>query len=282
MKVAAHAHGKAGIEAAIRAGVDSIEHGTYGDAETIELFKEHGTYLVPTIIAGKTVAEMAKIPGALHPTVQAKAARIGPLIQDMFRRAYAGGVKIAFGTDSGVSNHGENAREFGYMVEAGMPADRGDSLGDAQRRRSARRRRSRRIDSARPLRRRHRGRRRSADRHHRASARHIRHERRQGRERLLEGSPEPLFLDRPHFLEKFPHLPHLLGVQPEVAITQRLLGPIAVRDRLLDELRHRRLRRGGYGAGVVVGSSVTVLITDVAVLSSRSGARPAVTPGPKI
>jgi imidazolonepropionase-like amidohydrolase len=121
MKVAAHAHGKLGMEAAIRAGVDSIEHGTYLDADTIKLFKQHGTYLVPTIIAGKTVAEMAKKPGALHPSVREKAARIGPLIQDSFRRAYAGGVKIAFGTDSGVSNHGENAREFGYMVEAGMP-----------------------------------------------------------------------------------------------------------------------------------------------------------------
>ncbi len=122
MKVAAHAHGKAGIHAAIRAGVDSIEHGTYGDAESFKLYKERGTYLVPTILAGKTVAEMATIPGHFHPTVQAKAARIGPLIQDMFKQAYAAGVKIAFGTDSGVSNHGENAREFGYMVEAGMPA----------------------------------------------------------------------------------------------------------------------------------------------------------------
>jgi imidazolonepropionase-like amidohydrolase len=122
LKVAAHAHGKAGINAAIRAGVDSIEHGTYADAETFKLFKDHGTYLVPTILAGKTVAEMATIPGHFHPTVQAKAARIGPLIQGMFKQAYAAGVKIAFGTDSGVSNHGENAREFGYMVEAGMPA----------------------------------------------------------------------------------------------------------------------------------------------------------------
>jgi len=122
MKVAAHAHGKAGIHAAIRAGVDSIEHGTYGDAESFTLYKERGTYLVPTILAGKTVAEMATIPGHFHPTVRAKAARIGPLIQDMFKQAYAAGVKIAFGTDSGVSNHGENAREFGYMVEAGMPA----------------------------------------------------------------------------------------------------------------------------------------------------------------
>lgn len=122
MKVAAHAHGKAGIHAAIRAGVDSIEHGTYGDAESFKLYKERGTYLVPTILAGKTVAEMATIPGHFHPTVQAKAAKIGPLIQNMFKQANAAGVKIAFGTDSGVSNHGENAREFGYMVEAGMPA----------------------------------------------------------------------------------------------------------------------------------------------------------------
>ena len=121
IKVAAHAHGKRGMEAAIRAGVDSIEHGTYLDAETIALFKQHGTYLVPTILAGKTVAEMATKPGVLHPSVREKAARIGPLIQDTFRRAYAGGVKIAFGTDSGVSNHGDNAREFAYMVEGGMP-----------------------------------------------------------------------------------------------------------------------------------------------------------------
>jgi imidazolonepropionase-like amidohydrolase len=122
MKVAAHAHGKQGIDAAIRAGVDSIEHGTYADDESFRLFKEKGTYLVPTILAGKTVAEQATIPGHFHPTVQAKAAAIGPLIQGMFRRAYAAGVKVAFGTDSGVSTHGENAREFGYMVEAGMPA----------------------------------------------------------------------------------------------------------------------------------------------------------------
>ena len=121
MKVAAHAHGKRGIESAIRAGVDSIEHGTYLDEETIALFKEHGAYYVPTVLAGKTVEEMAKTPGALHPSVREKAARIGPLIQGAFGRAYKAGVKIAFGTDSGVSAHGQNAREFGYMVEAGMP-----------------------------------------------------------------------------------------------------------------------------------------------------------------
>jgi imidazolonepropionase-like amidohydrolase len=122
LKVAAHAHGKRGMEAAIRAGVDSIEHGTYLDDQTVALFKQHGTWYVPTIIAGKTVEEMAKKPGALHPNVREKAARIGPLIQGAFARAWKGGVKIAFGTDSGVSAHGDNAREFGYMVEAGMPA----------------------------------------------------------------------------------------------------------------------------------------------------------------
>ena len=122
IKVAAHAHGKKGLEAAIRAGVDSIEHGTYLDEQTIALFKQHGTYYVPTVLAGKTVEELAKKPGALHPSVREKAARIGPLIQGAFARAWKGGVKIAFGTDSGVSAHGENAREFGYMVEAGMPA----------------------------------------------------------------------------------------------------------------------------------------------------------------
>jgi imidazolonepropionase-like amidohydrolase len=122
MKVAAHAHGKRGMEAAIRAGVDSIEHGTYLDDETIALFKKHGTYYVPTVLAGKTVEEMAKEPGLLHPSVREKAARIGPLIQGAFGRAWKGGVKIAFGTDSGVSAHGENGREFGYMVDAGMPA----------------------------------------------------------------------------------------------------------------------------------------------------------------
>ena len=121
IKVAAHAHGKRGMEAAIRSGVDSIEHGTYADADTHALFKKHGTYLVPTIIAGKTVAEMAKRPGALHPSVREKAAKVGPLMQAAFGRAWRSGVKIAFGTDSGVSVHGENAREFAYMAEAGMP-----------------------------------------------------------------------------------------------------------------------------------------------------------------
>jgi imidazolonepropionase-like amidohydrolase len=121
-KVAAHAHGVEGIKVAIRAGVASIEHGTYLDDEAIALFKKHGAYLVPTIIAGKTVEAAAKMPGFFPPAIEAKARTIGPLIQNAFGKAYRGGVKIAFGTDAGVFPHGQNAKEFEYMVEAGMPA----------------------------------------------------------------------------------------------------------------------------------------------------------------
>jgi imidazolonepropionase-like amidohydrolase len=120
-KVAAHAHGAEGMKRAVRAGVASIEHGTYMDPETIALMKQHGTYYVPTVIAGKWVEEKSRIPGFFPEVVRKKAAEIGPLIQETFARAYKAGVKIAFGTDSGVSAHGDNAREFGYMVQAGMP-----------------------------------------------------------------------------------------------------------------------------------------------------------------
>jgi len=122
-KVAAHAHGVNGIKAALRAGVDSIEHGTFIDDEAIALFKETGAYLVPTILAGVTVAERAQEEGYYVPAVREKAARVGPLINDAFARAYKEGVKIAFGTDSGVSRHGDNGREFVLMVEAGMPEE---------------------------------------------------------------------------------------------------------------------------------------------------------------
>lgn len=119
-KVAAHAHGTDGINAALRAGVASIEHGTYLDEESIELFIEHGAYLVPTIHAGKFVEEKAKIDGFFPPAIKSKAAAVGPLIQASFARAYKAGVKIAFGTDVGVGAHGTNALEFIYMNEAGM------------------------------------------------------------------------------------------------------------------------------------------------------------------
>jgi imidazolonepropionase-like amidohydrolase len=121
-RVAAHAHGVGGINAALRAGVDSIEHGSYLGNDSISLFKKTGAYLVPTVLAGVTVAEYAKSGGFLSEAQKAKALTVGPLIQGALRRAYAGGVKIAFGTDTGVSPHGQNAKEFALMVGAGMPA----------------------------------------------------------------------------------------------------------------------------------------------------------------
>ncbi len=121
LKVAAHAHGDEGMQRAIKAGVASIEHGTYMSDATIALMKQHGTYYVPTISAGRFVAEKSKIDGYFPSIVRPKAAAIGPLIQATFQRAYAAGVKIAFGTDQGVAPHGDNAKEFIYMVEAGMP-----------------------------------------------------------------------------------------------------------------------------------------------------------------
>ena len=119
--VAVHAHGAEGMKRAIRAGVDSIEHGTYMDDEAMNLMKERGTWYVPTIIAGRYTADQAKTAGNYPEIVRAKAAAIGPQIQGTFAKAYKAGVKIAFGTDAGVYPHGQNAQEFVYMVEAGMP-----------------------------------------------------------------------------------------------------------------------------------------------------------------
>ena len=120
-KVTAHAHGDEGMRRAIRAGVASIEHGTYMSDSTMAMAKERGVYLVPTITAGKSVADSALIEGYYTPNVVEKALEVGPLIQETFARAYRAGVPIAFGTDAGVFKHGENGREFVYMVEAGMP-----------------------------------------------------------------------------------------------------------------------------------------------------------------
>lgn len=118
--VVAHAHGRDGVNAALRAGVRAIEHGTYLDDSSIRLFRQTGAYLVPTVLAGVTVTEMAGDAPWMNPAVRAKALEAGPLMLDMLRRAHRGGVNIAFGTDSGVSRHGDNAREFQLMVQAGM------------------------------------------------------------------------------------------------------------------------------------------------------------------
>ncbi|UBZ08660.1 amidohydrolase family protein [Salegentibacter mishustinae] len=120
--VAAHAHGDEGMQRAIRAGVKTIEHGTKMSEETMDLMKEYDAYLVPTITAGKEVTQNAEIENYYPALVVPKAREIGPQIQGMFERAYKRGVGIAFGTDAGVFKHGENAREFVYMTEAGMPA----------------------------------------------------------------------------------------------------------------------------------------------------------------
>jgi imidazolonepropionase-like amidohydrolase len=119
--VAAHAHGAEAIRRAVIGGVDSIEHGTYMDAEDMKLMVEHGTWYVPTIIAGDFAAQQAKIPGYYPAQIAAKAAAIGPLIQATAGRAYKAHVKIAFGTDAAVYPHGQNAHEFELMVGAGMP-----------------------------------------------------------------------------------------------------------------------------------------------------------------
>lgn len=120
-KVAAHAHGAEGMKRAIRAGVDTIEHGTFMDDEAMALMKERGTWYVPTIAAGRWVFARSKEDGYLPALVRPKAALVGPQIQGTFAKAYKAGVKILFGTDTGVSAHGDNAREFVLMVEAGMP-----------------------------------------------------------------------------------------------------------------------------------------------------------------
>jgi imidazolonepropionase-like amidohydrolase len=122
MHTAAHAHGAEGMKRAVMAGITTIEHGTKMDDEVITLMKQKGTYYVPTITAGKYVAQQAKVMGYYHPLVVPKALEIGPQIQATFNKAYKAGVKIAFGTDAGVFPHGENGKEFTFMVEAGMPA----------------------------------------------------------------------------------------------------------------------------------------------------------------
>ena len=118
--VAAHAHGKEGMLRAVNAGVTSIEHGTFMDSEVMDAMKKNGTYYVPTILAGEWVAEKSKIDNFFPELVRPKAAKIGPQILDTFTKAHKYGVRIAFGTDSGVSAHGDNWQEFALMVKGGM------------------------------------------------------------------------------------------------------------------------------------------------------------------
>lgn len=119
-RVAAHAHGTEGIKAAVRAGVASIEHGSILDSEAVALMVQHGTYLVPTLMAGEQVSQLAQTPGRLPPAIAAKALAIAPRLQASFRLALGAGVKIALGTDAGVFQHGRNGHEFTLMVRYGM------------------------------------------------------------------------------------------------------------------------------------------------------------------
>lgn len=119
-KVACHAHDNAGIIAALKAGVDSIEHGSFADGEALTLLRKNGAYLVPTLLAGETTVEAANTPGYFSPAIAEKARHVGPQMIQALARAHKAGVRIAFGTDTGVSKHGENAREFGLLVKAGL------------------------------------------------------------------------------------------------------------------------------------------------------------------
>jgi imidazolonepropionase-like amidohydrolase len=118
-KVAAHAHGQNGIKAALEAGVDSIEHGTYSDAQTNALFKRTGAWLVPTMVAPHAALAQAKA-GARSKATLAKAEEAVAAHAKNTAQAIRDGVKLAFGTDSGVSDHGKNALEFALLVQAGM------------------------------------------------------------------------------------------------------------------------------------------------------------------
>ena len=119
-QVTAHAHGVTGINSFLEAGGASIEHGTYLDRDSIRLFRRHNAYLIPTVLAGVTVAEIAETSDWMTPAIREKSITVGREMLDMVRRAHEGGVMIAFGTDSGVSRHGVNAREFQLLVDAGL------------------------------------------------------------------------------------------------------------------------------------------------------------------
>ncbi len=119
-KVTAHAHGTEGIKAALRAGVDSIEHGSFLDKDTVKLFKKQDAYLVPTLLAGATVKEEVLNNPNMPKAIAEKVEFVAPKMEESFKLALKNKVKIAFGTDSGVSKHGDNAKEFELLVKYGM------------------------------------------------------------------------------------------------------------------------------------------------------------------
>lgn len=119
MSVAVHAHGIEGMKRAIKAGVQTIEHGSLMDLEIAQLMKQYNTYLVPTLSAGRYVAGKAKVPNYYPEIIIPKILKIDASLRKTFAMVYKEGVNIAFGTDAGVFPHGENAKEFGYMVETG-------------------------------------------------------------------------------------------------------------------------------------------------------------------
>lgn len=121
MTVAVHAHGAEAIRRSVVAGVDSVEHGTFMDAEDIRLMKEHGTFYCPTVYTAVYVTEQAR-KGAYPPAVTAKALKVGPQIEHTVATAYKSGVKFAYGTDAGVYPHGQNWEDFIYLVKDGVPA----------------------------------------------------------------------------------------------------------------------------------------------------------------
>ncbi|WP_422360483.1 amidohydrolase family protein [Reichenbachiella sp.] len=118
--VAAHAHGDEGMQRAVRAGVTTIEHGTYMSEETMRMMKERNTYFIPTLLAGDFVADKAKEEGYYPEIIVPKAAAVGPQIFDTYKKAVQFGVPIGFGTDAGVFLHGDNGKEFELMVDGGM------------------------------------------------------------------------------------------------------------------------------------------------------------------
>ena len=122
MPVAAHAHGDEGMKRAIKAGVQTIEHGSLMTKETAALMKQYGTYLVPTLSAGRYVAEKADVPNYYPEIIIPKIRMIDASVRKTMAMVSKEGVPIAFGTDAGVFPHGDNAKEFGYMVETGWPA----------------------------------------------------------------------------------------------------------------------------------------------------------------